>query len=156
MRTATIRTSSTGGIELLTQYDADFVTELKVTIPPFARKWVPDRKVWTVTEAYATAAVQLLHQYFTVIDLREDKTKEQREQRERQQQEQQRQQQQERERRSSYGHSPYAALHLQPTAPPELIHSAWRCLAKLYHPDRGGDLTMMQRINRAYEELKPR
>lgn len=141
MRTATIRTSPTG-IDLSTPYEADFVDALKATIPSRARKWDGEHKVWTVTHAYIAEAVRLLNQYFTVVDLREEKTKEQREQ----------EQQQERERR--YGNSSYAVLHLQPTAPPELIHSAWRCLAKLYHPDLGGDLTMMQKINRAYEELK--
>jgi curved DNA-binding protein CbpA len=45
-------------------------------------------------------------------------------------------------------------LHLLPTAPPELIKVAFYCLAKLYHPDRGGDLARMQAVNSAWEKLR--
>jgi curved DNA-binding protein CbpA len=47
----------------------------------------------------------------------------------------------------------YAVLHLLPTAPPELIKAAYRCLAMIHHPDRGGDTEAMQRINSAYAGL---
>jgi phage/plasmid primase-like uncharacterized protein len=158
MRTATIRTSP-GGIDLSTPYDADFVDAPKATVPFRARKWDGNRKVWTVSHAHIAEAVQLLRQYFHVVDLHEYKAKTEREQREREQEqqrqrEQQRQQQQERERRYSHGSSSYAVLHLQPTAPSELIKAAFHVLALLHHPDRGGDLATMQKINHAYEELK--
>jgi DnaJ-domain-containing protein 1 len=47
----------------------------------------------------------------------------------------------------------HAALHLTPDAPPELIKAAYRCLATLHHPDKGGDTTRMQLINAAYKQL---
>jgi hypothetical protein len=159
MRTATIRTSPSG-IDVSTPYESDFVDALKATVPSRGRKWDSDRKMWTITPAYIDDAVRLLEQYFHVVDLREEKAKAEREQREREQEHQQQQEQErqreQHEREQRYRHGPYATLHLQPTAPPELIHSAWRCLAKLYHPDHGGNLSQMQKLNAAYEELRQR
>jgi DnaJ-class molecular chaperone len=51
---------------------------------------------------------------------------------------------------------PFAVLHLRETAPVELIEASYRTLARLYHPDTGGDLLTMQRINGAYAALKAR
>jgi DnaJ-class molecular chaperone len=48
---------------------------------------------------------------------------------------------------------PYAALHLLPTAPPDVVKAAYRALATAHHPDKGGDMVAMQRINRAYAQL---
>ncbi len=48
----------------------------------------------------------------------------------------------------------HATLHLLPSAPPELIRAAFKCLAQLVHPDKpGGDTEAMQRINAAYRKL---
>ncbi len=51
----------------------------------------------------------------------------------------------------------YAALCLTPQAPAPLVRAAYRELAKLHHPDtKGGDTAARQRLNHAYEVLKPR
>ncbi len=50
----------------------------------------------------------------------------------------------------------YRALHLQPTAPDELVKAAYRVMCKLRHPDKGGDTASMQAINRAYSLLAAR
>jgi hypothetical protein len=47
----------------------------------------------------------------------------------------------------------YSLLHLLPTAPPELIKAAYKCLAQLHHPDKGGSTQKMQAINEAYTSL---
>jgi len=47
----------------------------------------------------------------------------------------------------------HAALHLLPDAPPELVKAAYRTLAQLHHPDKGGDTEAMQKINEAYRRL---
>ncbi len=52
------------------------------------------------------------------------------------------------------GDDPWRILHLRPTAPPELVVAAHRCLAKLHHPDKGGSHEAMLAINRATEALK--
>lgn len=51
---------------------------------------------------------------------------------------------------------PYAALHLLPSAPPELIKAAYRRLAQIHHPDAGGTHERMVEINRAFETLSGR
>jgi DnaJ-domain-containing protein 1 len=47
----------------------------------------------------------------------------------------------------------YTTLHLLPSAPPEVVKAAYRALAQLHHPDRGGDEEKMKRVNLAYEAL---
>ena len=47
----------------------------------------------------------------------------------------------------------WGALYLMPGAPPEVVKAAYRALAQLYHPDKGGDTARMQEINAAMEEL---
>ncbi len=48
---------------------------------------------------------------------------------------------------------PYAVLHLLPTAPPAIIKAAWRELAKLLHPDHGGNSEQFRRAKEAYEMI---
>jgi hypothetical protein len=48
----------------------------------------------------------------------------------------------------------FTALHLLPTAPPELVKAAHKVLALKFHPDRpGGDLRTMQAVNAAFDLL---
>jgi hypothetical protein len=49
--------------------------------------------------------------------------------------------------------SPYEALYLLPTAPMEVVKAAYRALAFIYHPDRGGDAEAFKDITKAYEEI---
>ena len=48
----------------------------------------------------------------------------------------------------------YQALYLLPTAPPEVVRAAYRALALLLHPDRGGNEEAFQHLQTAYEVLK--
>jgi hypothetical protein len=48
---------------------------------------------------------------------------------------------------------PYVTLHLLPSAPPEVVKAAYRALAVLNHPDKGGDEEKMKRLNEAYGRL---
>lgn len=50
--------------------------------------------------------------------------------------------------------SAYTTLHLLPSAPPELVTAAYRALAQLHHPDRGGDTGAMTQINQAVAMLR--
>ena len=45
----------------------------------------------------------------------------------------------------------FAALHLLPSAPPDVVKAAFRALAKEMHPDVGGDTAATVRVNLAYE-----
>jgi hypothetical protein len=48
---------------------------------------------------------------------------------------------------------PYVTLHLLPSAPPEVVKAAYRALAVLNHPDKGGCEETMKRLNEAYKRL---
>jgi hypothetical protein len=48
----------------------------------------------------------------------------------------------------------FATLHLLPSAPPEVVRASYKALAQLVHPDKGGDVRAMQRLNEAYERLR--
>ena len=123
------------------------VDMLKGTIPVHARRYDPTTKLWHVSHAYAAQAVALLRRAFPdtqVIDA------------------------------SGFGRSAppppprpamaterhYAALHLLPSAPPELVDSAYRCLMRLYHPDvlpageRERATKVAQELNIAREALR--
>lgn len=47
----------------------------------------------------------------------------------------------------------FKALHLLPSAPPEVVKAAYRALAQKHHPDHGGSTQEMQRLNKAWELL---
>ena len=49
---------------------------------------------------------------------------------------------------------PYAVLWLRPGAPWAVIKAAYRGLASIHHPDKGGDGTTMQQLNAAYAILR--
>jgi hypothetical protein len=51
---------------------------------------------------------------------------------------------------------PFATLHLLPSAPPEVVKAAYKALAMKHHPDRGGSVEEMQRVNVAYETITRR
>ncbi len=48
----------------------------------------------------------------------------------------------------------YRMLQVDPSAEDVVIHAAYRALMKRYHPDRGGDVTIVQRLNAAYATLR--
>jgi hypothetical protein len=47
----------------------------------------------------------------------------------------------------------YEVLHLRPTAPPELVASAHRVMARLSHPDTGGSHEAAVKVNAAFETI---
>jgi hypothetical protein len=118
-----------GGVTLSFPYERSLIEGIKRFIPAAYRSYDPDDHAWTVAAPYATVAVRLLRGVFPdaeVID-------------------------------TSPGPGPddaWEILHLRPTAPPELIEVAYRCLARLHHPDRGGDHEGMLGLNAAYASLR--
>ncbi len=165
-----------------TPYNPNFVSELKAQIPASGRRWNADRKLWVIDLRYKPELERLLWyfwQEYEVVPLlyiydigvrgqrvtptgtysnasgAGQSTG---------------QQSTGNGQGSSQGSSQnsrgtwnayrdqyveaYTTLHLLPDAPVELIKAAYRCLAKLNHPDRGGDEKAMQRINEAYAVLE--
>lgn len=113
---------------------ADFIAELKQSIPSRRRKWDGDRKFWLFQEDAAIEFVTgLLVHYGLTYAFDEAETG----------------------APVQMTHdAAYATLHLLPTAPTELITAAYRILAKESHPDVGGVLEDMQRLNSAAEVLR--
>lgn len=117
------------------------VQRLKAAIPAYLRRFDPRSKHWYVKpDAYGELENFLSDMYvdFAAQVRRED-------------------------RRESHSrpqappraqvNDPYAVLHLLPSAPAEVIRAAYKAMALLCHPDRGGDTEMMQRVNAAYGRL---
>ncbi len=48
----------------------------------------------------------------------------------------------------------FTALHLLPTAPEHVASACYRAMAKVIHPDAGGDITQMKRVNNAYDAVR--
>jgi len=125
-----------GSVRLTFPFDGWLVDALKAEIPGHARTYDPVAKSWTVAPAYAGVAIRLMYQAFTDVEVIDaaagpgfDRGGDPRE-------------------------AALVVLHLRPTAPPELVDAAYKCLARLHHPDRGGSTATMQAINAAAEQIR--
>lgn len=120
------------GIEF--DWSPEMVDALKNELPSRSRKWNPDARQWYVRESVIGTVLYLAkkhcggHEWLEfddADDARQDLTTD----------------------------KALATLHLLPSAPPWLISTAYKALAKRMHPDAGGDLRAMQAVNAAYEFL---
>ena len=125
-----------GTTSLRFPFDRWLVDELKLEVPAYARTYDPAGKTWTITPTYASTAFRLMSAVFPDVDVVEQTSAGSA------------------DRAPHAGEDPWTILHLRPTAPPELVIAAHRCLAKLHHPDRGGTTAVMQEINAAAEALR--
>jgi hypothetical protein len=128
-----------GSVDLTFPYDAGFISRLKDEIPHSARTYDPATKVWTIYPPYAAYAADLMHAAFAAVveygEGRDDTSSTD----------------------SIRRDDPdFAILHLLPSAPPELVEAAYRCLAKRCHPDTGGEHAVMLRLNEAVVRLRER
>lgn len=120
------------------EFSYSVVEELKARIPAYARSYDAGSKAWTVISGpFVDVAIDVLEDCFRAsnVYIADDRT---------------------RVSRASSSTDPYAALHLLPSAPPELVKAAYKTLARLNHPDTGGDTTAMQQINAAAATLHSR
>ena len=113
-------------------YDVDLVESIKLQIPSYARTYDPAERTWTVTAMYFSVAFRLMYETFGDVEIVDAGSPD----------------------RAPHAGDAYRVLHLLPTAPPELVTAAHRCLAKLNHPDRGGSTMTMQRINAAVDVIR--
>jgi hypothetical protein len=114
------------------------VDDLKARIPPRLRAWKPEARSWWVAERAWFELREWAEEWFAEGEPQAHG----------------------RQRGAPRPHpaadsrtEAYRALHLLPTAPPELVKAAYRVLALLNHPDKGGDTETMRNINVAYELL---
>ena len=124
-----------GAVTLTFPFDAWLVDALKGEVPGHARTYAPDTRAWTIAPAYAGIAIRLMYQAFTDVEVIDaaagpgfDRGGDPRE-------------------------AALVVLHLRPSAPPELVDAAYRTLARLNHPDRGGDHDAMLALNQAYDAI---
>lgn len=132
MGTAHVTERADGSITIRFPFNRWVIDQIKTYIPSYDRAYDAGNKAWTISGFYARDALSFLRQAFDHVEVIRS------------------QKQADPEPRINQSHrGPYADLHLLPSAPPELVAAAYRCLAKLCHPDRGGSVTDMQRINAA-------
>ena len=125
----TITRTPDGRAVLRFPFDQWLVESLKAGIPVHARTYDPETKAWTVAPAYVAVATRLMLEVFPDVELVDPS-------------------------RTAPLSDPYVVLHLLPTAPPELVTAAHKCLAKLHHPDRGGSTATMQALNAAVDAIR--
>jgi len=116
-------------------FDAYVVDELKRVVPAWLRTYDPDSRTWTVDGRYVHLAYHVLAQVFGDVDVEGSRTGPA-------------------DRGGDPREAALVVLHLRPTAPPELVDAAYKCLARLHHPDAGGSTVAMQVINAAAEQIR--
>jgi hypothetical protein len=115
-----------------------FIEDLKDAVPSRYRTYDPDFKEWRVWGGFEDLATALLLEHFPDAQVPRQFHTNARAQ-----------------IRQSGSHH-FQTLHLLPSAPPELIDAAYRCLAKKAHPDVGGDAATMRRLTEARDALSRR
>lgn len=120
-------------------FDRDVVESIKHLVPPHSRTYDPDERAWYVAPRYGDSIRKLLHSVFVDVEIDEEETY-----------------YSPPPPPSTPRHTEYTVLHLQPTAPKELVESTYKCLSRLYHPDRGGDTEKMTELNEAVSTLRRR
>ena len=126
MSQARIFKAADSGFYLETPYNAAFVRELKGSLPKYARKWDPDRRLWWIAQEFGDSAIRIARQHYDRVIAPELALAEP---------------------------TAWDVLWLRPGAPSEVVNAVYRALAKMHHPDYGGDNEMMQLINAAYERV---
>lgn len=109
-------------------YDQDYIDAFKESIPSRKRKWDSTNKCWLIKEDCIEAALVLLRSYFGDFDYEQME--------------------------DTDTATAYADLHLLPSAPVEVVRAAYKALAKINHPDHGGDCATMQRINNSFSIIE--
>jgi len=126
-----------------TGFDADYVSELKAGLPRFSRKWNEELRCWWIHPGFIAEALEIAGRYFKPADDGDTAAP------------------------GRAGHNgrgaatpspaptsgPWATLWLIPGAPAECVRACYRALAKVHHPDAGGDGVAMQELNSAYHAL---
>ena len=131
-----------GIIEVTFRYDPDVVEAIK-TLPGYARRWDPDRRVWAVLARYEEPLVYILEGCGLVVYWEDAERR-----------------RETRRETGPGGAGPWATLHLLPDAPLPVAEAAYRAMAKLYHPDAHPGAVpalaneVMVRVNLAIEEIR--
>lgn len=114
---------------LKTPYHPGFVDALKLEVDWHQRKWDAASKVWEVHRAYRDIVIQICERFYGLVDI-DDQTS---------------------PTPSQPAITAGGWIDAMFEALPEHLHTAaYRNLAKALHPDRGGDVDLMQQLTAAY------
>jgi hypothetical protein len=148
-RTVSVGPAPGGYVRYRFPFDPTLIDAIKRRIPKYARAYRPEEKAWDVLPGHTETMRELLLIHLGVIIApQEDELEELRQLR--------------CEvaalraklRDAVFVPEACRVLYLLPDAPPEVVRAAHRALARRYHPDKGGDLLRMQRINDAADQLR--
>jgi hypothetical protein len=115
-------------------YDPTFVAAFKAAIPWTAREWDAARKVWRVDEAFDAVVIDLAEQHGAIVTDKRPVA--------------------ESDQVPPALREACAILHITPGAPLAVAEAAYKALARLHHPDVGGDTATMQALNEAITTVK--
>ncbi len=115
-------------------YDAFVVGEIKRSVPSPLRSYDPDTKAWTISARYVSTVFHILARVFGEVEVEGSRTGTS-------------------DPRQRASGDPYQVLHLLPSAPDEVVTVVYRTLARLTHPDVGGDHDAMLALNQAYDAI---
>ena len=115
-------------LQLEAPFNKDFIATFKKSIPANKRLYDDPDRCWYVAKTQFDKLCHLLEQYFDETILLDFPAHE-------------------------VSDSAYTTLYLLEGAPLEVVRAAYKALAQKYHPDRGGDVSIMQQINAAYKEI---
>ena len=115
-------------------FSAFVVDALKRAVPSPLRTYDPDTRTWTVAARYVGDIYHILDQAFGGVDIEGSRAGTS-------------------DHRQRAGGDPYQVLHLLPSAPDEVVTVVYRTLARLTHPDVGGDHDAMLALNEAYDAI---
>ena len=102
-------------------YHPDLIEAIKRAFSPVYRSYDPAAKVWTIKEPWGDRAIALLREFYPEAVVQTFGG---------------RQEQHRAHSRAPYARPDhYSALHLLPTAPPEVVRAAYNALVKRCHPD---------------------
>jgi GTP cyclohydrolase II len=149
MSTVSVGPAPGGFIRFTFGYHKELIDDIKSGIPAYARAYRPAAKAWDVRPSHTEMMRSLIRKHLGVcLAPTEDGHDELHELR--------------CEvaalraklRDAVFVPEPCRALHVLPSAPPQVIAAAHKALVRLHHPDKGGDLLRMQRINDAADQLR--
>jgi hypothetical protein len=126
---ASIHFTPAGGAILETPFLQDFVAAIKREIPPRSRWWDNQEKQWHVDPSHAHTAARIFRAFFPGPESFQ---------------------------RPGATEPPTWAktLYVQPDAPLVVIEAAYKALAKVHHPDKGGNLAIAKQLNLAIEQAR--
>jgi hypothetical protein len=129
--------------ELVAPYNAEFVADLKRAVPASYRTYDPEQRSWIVESTYLSEALRIARHYFEIERLTA-------------QAEIQSHRLADCERVVANAYPDHTRLYVLPNAPRDVIHSAYRALAREHHPDLVGARGHgpMVEINAAFERLR--